>query len=62
YISGECNDLRATTEAMCHLMKVNPLRLVPLDLVKVLSILSRACFNRTHARAVNPACSLIKMR
>ena len=62
YMSGECNDLRATTEAMCHLMKVNPLRLVPLDLVSVLSILSRAYLKRTHARAVNPACSFIKMR
>ena len=62
YMSGECNDLRATTEAMCHLMKVNPLRLVPLDLVSVLSIISRAYLKRTHARAVNPACSFIKMR
>jgi hypothetical protein len=38
------------------------LRLVPLDLVSVLSILSRAYLKRTNARAVNPFCSFIKMR
>ncbi len=31
YLSGECNNLCATAEAMLHLMKVNPLKLVPLD-------------------------------
>jgi uncharacterized protein (DUF362 family) len=62
YLSGECNDLRATTEAMCHLMKVNPMRLVPLNLASVLSILARAYLKRTNARGVNPACSLLKMR
>jgi len=62
YVSGECNDLRATTEAMCHLMKVNPMRLVPLNLVGVLSILSRAYLKGTQARGVNPFCSFIKMR
>jgi hypothetical protein len=31
YLSGECNDLCATVEAMLHLMKVSPTRLLPLN-------------------------------
>lgn len=31
YLSDECNNLCATAEAMLHLMRVNPLRLIPLN-------------------------------
>ncbi|MCL2022958.1 MAG: DUF362 domain-containing protein [Oscillospiraceae bacterium] len=30
YFSGHCNDLCATTNAMCHLTKISPLKLAPL--------------------------------
>lgn len=62
YLSGECNDLRATTEAMCHLMKVNPVKLAPTNPVTLLTILAQARLNRSHARLVNPAASLLKLR
>ena len=62
YLSGECNDLRATTEAMCHLMKVSPVKLAPANPITLLSILLRARLNRSSARLVNPAASLIKLR
>jgi len=62
YLSGECNDLRATTEAMCHLTKVNPMRFVPLNPVTLFAILIQANLNGTHAKLVNPACFIRKMR
>jgi uncharacterized protein (DUF362 family) len=62
YLSGECNDLRATTEAMCHLMKVNPVKLAPTNPITLLSILVRARLNRSNARLVNPAASFLKLR
>jgi len=62
YLSGECNDLRATTEAMCHLTKVNPMKFVAANPVTVLKILIQANLHRTNAKLVNPACSILKMR
>ena len=62
YISEECNDLRATTEAMCHLTKVNPMRLVHLNPIIIFKILLQARLKGTHAKLVNPACYLIKLR
>jgi uncharacterized protein (DUF362 family) len=62
YLSGRCNDLRATTEAMCHLTKVNPMKFVAANPVTVLEILIQANLHRTHAKLVNPACSILKMR
>lgn len=62
YLSGECNDLRATTEAMCHLTKVNPMKFVPLNPITVFAILIKAKMNRTNSKLVNPACFILKMR
>lgn len=62
YLSGECNDLRATTEAMCHLTKVNPMKFVAANPMTVLKVLIQANLHRTHAKLVNPACSILKMR
>jgi uncharacterized protein (DUF362 family) len=38
YCSGHCNDLCATTNAMCHLMHVSPLKLAPLPFVQSLKV------------------------
>ena len=62
YLSGECNDLRATTEAMCHLMKVNPMKLAPINPIIGAGILVMAYGNRTHAKLVNPLASFFKLR
>lgn len=62
YLSGECNDLRATTEAMCHLTKVNPMKFVPLNPITIFAILIKAKMNRTSSKLVNPACFILKMR
>jgi hypothetical protein len=62
YLSGRCNDLRATTEAMCHLSKVNPMKFVTANPLTVLEILIQANLHRTHAKLVNPACFILKMR
>ena len=62
YLSGECNDLRATTEAMCHLTKVNPMRLAPANPITIFAILIKANLNRTNAKLVNPLCHIFKMR
>jgi len=62
YLSGECNDLRASMEAMCHLMRVNPLRFVPISPIKSGVILVQAHWNKTRARLVNPMSYFFKMR
>jgi len=62
YLSGECNDLRATTEAMCHVTKVNPMKFAPISLGKAAGILAKAYMHRTQAKLVNPLCHLVKLR
>ncbi len=61
YRSGVCNDLRATTESMCHLMKVNPMKLAPINPLRSLYLLMRAFMNKTHGKLVNPLSHLIKL-
>ena len=39
YFSGFCNDLRASTNALCHLMKVNPLLMAPMPFLKSIKLL-----------------------
>ena len=39
YYTGYCNDLCATTNALCHLMKVNPLLMAPLPFFKSIKLL-----------------------
>lgn len=46
----ECNDLASTTGALTKLMKVSPLKMVPLNPVKSLSILVRAKLAGSKAR------------
>lgn len=62
YRSGVCNDLQATTESMCHLMKVNPMKMAPVNPLVSLYCVARAFMNRTHGKLVNPASHLVKLR
>ena len=62
YRSGLCNDLQATTESMCRLMKVNPMKMAPVNPVVSLYCIARAFMNKTHGKLVNPAAHLFKLR
>ncbi|MBN2159096.1 MAG: DUF362 domain-containing protein [Spirochaetes bacterium] len=62
YLSGTCNDLRATTESMCHMMKVNPMKLAPINPARSLYALARAKLNKSRGMLVSPASHLIKLR
>ncbi len=62
YRSGVCNDLQATTESMCHLMKVNPMKMAPINPLTSLYCIARAFMNKTHGKLVNPASHLFKVR
>ncbi len=62
YLSGTCNDLRATTESMCHLMKVNPMRLAPMNPLKSIRALVMARINHSQGMLVNPMSHLFKLR
>ncbi|MCL2202422.1 MAG: DUF362 domain-containing protein [Defluviitaleaceae bacterium] len=50
YFSGYCNDLCATTNALCHLMKVNPLVMAPMPFLRSIKLLFIAKKNGTQAR------------
>jgi len=39
YFSGYCNDLRATTNALCNLMNVNPLLMAPMPFLRSIKLL-----------------------
>ncbi|MCL2513177.1 MAG: DUF362 domain-containing protein [Oscillospiraceae bacterium] len=49
YFSGHCNDLCATTNAMCHLMKVSPLKMAPQPLAQSVKVLTLAKLHGTKA-------------
>ena len=46
----ECNDLAGTTGGLCKLMRVSPLKIVPINPLKSLELLIRARLKRTTAR------------
>ncbi len=62
YRSGVCNDLQATTESLCHLMKVNPMKMAPINPLISLYSIARAFMNNTHGKLVNPMSHIFKMR
>jgi uncharacterized protein (DUF362 family) len=62
YRSGVCNDLQATTESLCHLMKVNPMKMAPINPFISLYCIMRAIMNKTHGKLVNPASHIFKVR
>lgn len=49
-MTRECNDLASTTGALTKLMRVSPLKMVPINPLKSLALLTKARFNRTKAR------------
>ena len=60
YISGECNDLCSTAEAMFHLTKVNPIDLVPLNLVSAFRALITARLKGSSSRVPHPWSHIFK--
>lgn len=60
YISGQCNDLAASTAAMFKLMKVNPLKLVNLSPLKSAKLLLLAKLHGTKANVPNLLSRFIK--
>jgi len=53
YLSGHCNDLCATLNAMCRLTKVSPLRLAAMPLFTSIRLLLSAKLHGTRARIPN---------
>jgi hypothetical protein len=60
YFSDHCNDLCATTNAMCHLMKVNPMKLAPLPFPKTLKVFIQSKIRGTKANVPFPLANLVK--
>ncbi|MBL0713385.1 MAG: DUF362 domain-containing protein [Desulfosarcina sp.] len=60
YLSGECNDLCSTAEAMFHLMKVNPIDLVPINSVTAFRALITAKLKGSNSRVPNPLSHILK--
>jgi hypothetical protein len=50
YFSGFCNDLCASNNALCHLMRVNPLLMAPMPFLRSIKLLILAKMNGTQAR------------
>jgi hypothetical protein len=60
YLSGECNDLCATAEAMFHLMGVSPLKLVGSKWIRALRALVLAKLHRSNSRVPSPLAHVLK--
>jgi len=60
YLSGECNDLCSTANAMFHLTKVNPIEFCPINPLKAFVVLFIAKFKGSKSRVPNPFAHLIK--
>jgi hypothetical protein len=60
YFSGHCNDLCASTAAMCHLMKVSPLKFAPLPMLSATKLLFLARLHKSRARVPNLLADIIK--
>ncbi|MHB8894062.1 MAG: DUF362 domain-containing protein [Candidatus Geothermincolia bacterium] len=50
FMTKECNDLASTTGALTKLMRVSPLKMVPINPLKSVALLAQARLNRTKAR------------
>jgi uncharacterized protein (DUF362 family) len=61
YLSGECNDLCSTVNAMCHLMKVNPLVFINQNLTGAIIALALAKLKGSTSRVPSPFCHLFKV-
>ena len=60
YLSGECNDLSSTAEAMFHLMKVNPVNLVPINPITAMRALITAKLKGSKSRVPNLLSHILK--
>jgi len=60
YLSRECNDLCSTAEAMFHLMKVNPIGLVPINPITALRALITAKLKGSKSRVPNLLSHILK--
>lgn len=60
YLSGECNDLCSTAEAMFHLMKVNPVTLVSLNFLTSIRAFLLAKLNGSSSRVPDLLSHLLK--
>jgi uncharacterized protein (DUF362 family) len=60
YFSGHCNDLCASINALCHLMKVNPRVMAPLSLFTSLKLLAQAKLHGTQARMTSFLANVVK--
>jgi len=61
YFSGHCNDLCATLNALCHLMKVNPSVFAHKSLLKSARLLITARLHGTKAIVPHPLAAMIKV-
>jgi len=60
YFSNHCNDLRASINAMAHLMKVSPLKLVPYPPLASAKILLLAKLHGTSSKVPNLIANIFK--
>jgi len=61
YFSGHCNDLCATTNAMCHLMGVSPLKMAPYPLLPTVKVFLQSKIHRTKANVPNLLADKLKV-
>jgi uncharacterized protein (DUF362 family) len=61
YFSGYCNDLCATTNALCNLMHVNPMRMAPMGFARSVKLLALAKLHGTRANVPFPWADKIKV-
>ncbi|PKN38915.1 MAG: hypothetical protein CVU62_01570 [Deltaproteobacteria bacterium HGW-Deltaproteobacteria-2] len=60
YLSGECNNLCSTVEAMFHLMKVNPVSYVPINPIAISAAFLMARMKGSTSRVPHPLSHIIK--
>jgi len=60
YLSGECNDLSSTAAAMLHLMKVNPVKLVPVNPITAFRAYITARLKGSNSRTPSPLSHILK--
>ena len=61
YFSGHCNDLCASTNAMCHLMGVSPLKLAPYPLLPTVKVFLQSKIKGTKANVPNLLANKMKV-
>jgi uncharacterized protein (DUF362 family) len=63
YLTTGCNNITARTEALCHLMQVEPIRMGGgISPIKAIAIIARAKLNGSHARQISAFSRVFKRR